>query len=312
MELEDEELKATKLEQLNESMAAALDKVSKNSELLMEAPLIFLLFTHPVEGPYVLRAVISCLMLEDFDLNEADNIFFDEYCNEVKQPEYKFRTLNYEDQDSIDAVDPKERVYFDQLQENSGDVVHWFRQIGLARADVREELIVLVEEKSSDRNPDSKTPLQDFKEKYPILYDLLFSFVGFSASNSRIVELLHAFVRQIYDPNMPMECLDNRLNHMMGDEYVQRDERRDVFKQNRDTSLPFAKPKHLDRKQTQQMQGEQMLKGAKNYNVSAIAGLPPEFQDQIKIKNLNKQGHTTIEKQYQAHLQAAWEERKSN
>ena len=312
MDLEDEELKEMKLEQLDEAMAAALDKVSKNSELLMEAPLIFLLLTHPVEGPYVLRAVISCLMLEEFDLNEADNIFFDEYCNEVKQPEYKFSTLTYEDQDSLDGMDPKERVYFDQLEPNSDDVVHWFRQIGLARAVVREELIVMVQEKPSDRDPDSKTPLQDFKRKYPILYDLLFSFVGYSASNSRIVELLHAFTRQIYDPNMPMECLDNRLNHMMGDEYVQRDDRRDVSKQNRDPSLPYSKPKHLDRKKTQQMQGEQMLEGAKKYNASAIAALPPEFQEQIKIKHLNKQGHTTMEKQYKDALQSAWEERKSN
>eukprot|EP00956_Cyclotella_meneghiniana_P028432 scaffold66060_cov25-Cyclotella_meneghiniana.AAC.1 len=85
-------------------MAAALDKVSKNSELLMEAPLIFLLLTHPVEGPYVMRAVISCLVLEEFDLNEAENIFFDEYCDEVKQPEYKFSTLTYEDQESLDGM----------------------------------------------------------------------------------------------------------------------------------------------------------------------------------------------------------------
>eukprot|EP00956_Cyclotella_meneghiniana_P021077 scaffold37956_cov48-Cyclotella_meneghiniana.AAC.2 len=214
--------------------------------------------------------------------------------------------------DSLDGMDPKERVYFDQLEPNSEDVLHWFRQIGLARAVVREELIVLVQEKQSDRDPDSKTPLQDFETKYPVLYDLLFSFVGHSASNSRIVELLHAFVRQIYDPNMPMECLDNRLNHMMGDEYVQRDERRDVSKKNRDPSLPYSKPKHLDRKETQQMQGEQMLDGSKKYQASAIAALPLEFQEQIKIKNLNKQGHMTMEKQFKDALQSAWEERTSN
>ena len=74
--------------------------------------------------------MISCLVLEEFDLNEAENIYFDEYCNEVKQPEYKFSTLTYEDQESLDGMDPKERVYFDQLEPNSEDVLHWFRQIG--------------------------------------------------------------------------------------------------------------------------------------------------------------------------------------
>ena len=66
-----------------------------------------------------------------------------------------------------------------------------------------------------------------------------------------------------------------------------------------------------NQKQTQQMQGEQMLEGAKKYNASSIAALRPEFQDQITIKNLNKQGNATMKMQYKFNLQAAWEERKS-
>ena len=41
MDIEDDDLKEMKLEQLSLAIMAALDEVSKNSELLMEAPLIF-------------------------------------------------------------------------------------------------------------------------------------------------------------------------------------------------------------------------------------------------------------------------------
>ena len=51
MEHEDEEFREMKLEQLQEACSDALNKVSKNMELLMNAPLIFLFLTHPVEGP---------------------------------------------------------------------------------------------------------------------------------------------------------------------------------------------------------------------------------------------------------------------
>lgn len=310
--LEDAEMKEMKLEQLQEAIAAGLDKVSKNSELLLGAPLIYLLLSHPTEGPCVLRAAIACLACEEFDLNDETNIIFDKQCNTIHNPEYKWSTLTYESPDDLAAMDEADRVYFEQLRPNASDVVHWFRQLGLARAHLRGELIRLVQEtpSNSNRDPDSKTPLQDFKDEYPIIFDGLESQFGWSASNSRIVELLHAFVRQIYDPNMPLECLDNRLNHMMGDEFVMRDERREVSKQKRDPSLPYRKPKHLDRKETQQMQGEQMLQGAKKYSPSAIASLSQEFQDQIKIHKLNKQGHTTMEKQFSSDLKRTWEARR--
>ena len=132
-----------------------------------------------------------------------------------------------------------------------------------------------------------------------------------SASNSRIVELLHAFVRACYDPNMPLECLDNRLNVLMGDEFRQRDERKEVAKKNRDESLTYRPPKHLDRKSTQQMQGKQILAGASKYSSDKISSLPQHVKDQIKIRTINKDGHTTMEKKYQKDLQAAWEERRS-
>jgi hypothetical protein len=276
MALENEDLKKMKLEQLEEAINASLDKVSKNSELLLEAPLIFLLLTHPVEGPCVLRAIIACLACEEFDLNDENNIIFDGYCDVVHNPEYEWSTISYTNKDNLRLMNPKDRVYFLQLQPNAKKVVHWFRQLGLARAHVRGELIKLVRETpaNSTREAGSKTPIHDFENTFPILYDCLNSTFGLAASNSRIAELTHAFVREIYDPNMPLECLDNRLNLIMGDEHLQRDERRDVARKNRDASLAYRPPKHLDRKETQQMQGEQLLKSAKKYDLNTINSLP--------------------------------------
>ena len=61
------------MEQLKEAISDTLDKITKNAEPMFEAPLIFLVLTHPVEGKHVLKAILLCLALEDFDLNEAEN-----------------------------------------------------------------------------------------------------------------------------------------------------------------------------------------------------------------------------------------------
>jgi hypothetical protein len=311
--LENEELKVMKLEQLKEAIAGALDKVSKNSELLLEAPLIFLLLTHPVEGPYVLCAVIACLACEKFDLNDDTNIWFDDHCRTIHNPEYKFSDLTYDTQAELETMDQKARVYFEQLRPDADKVVHWFRQLGFARAHVRGELIQLLQEtpNNSNRQANSNTPLHDFKAKYEIIYDLLYSAFGLSTSNSRITEMVHAFVREIYDPNMPLETLDMRLNHMIGDEYLMRQERREVAKKQRKEGLAHRNPKHLDRKKTQQMQGKQLLNAAKKYNPDVITSLTQEVREDIKIRNINKAGHTEMEKTLHADILAEFESRRS-
>ena len=307
MALADEDLKKMKLEQLQAAVQASLDKVSKNSELLLEAPLIFLLLTHPVEGPCVLRAIIACLADQEFDVNDPDVIYTDEYCDVWSEELFDLR--EYETEEDLEAMNDKDRAYFLQLKPTADSVVHFFQQFGFHRAVMRKELLRLVKETTPVRDANSKTPLQDFQKSYPVISESIESAFKWSASNSRIVELLHAFVRVIYDPNMPKECLDNRLNFLMGDEFRQRDERRGVSKKNRDDSLAYRPPKHLDRKETQQMQGKQILEGAKRFDRAAIDSLPSHVQDQIKIGKINKEGHTTMEKEFSVKVEAAWEDR---
>ena len=73
--LSDEELRNQKMDQLQAAIEAGLEKVTKNTELLLEAPLVFLLLTHPIHGPNVLRAVLAVLhTIEDDEEGEAFDI----------------------------------------------------------------------------------------------------------------------------------------------------------------------------------------------------------------------------------------------
>ena len=77
-ELEDAELKALKTEQLVAALECGLEKISKNTEQFFKAPLIFLLLTHPIEGPRILRMIVRILKWDiptnsdyaNFDVNE--------------------------------------------------------------------------------------------------------------------------------------------------------------------------------------------------------------------------------------------------
>ena len=117
-------------------------------------------------------------------------------------------------------------------------------------------------------------------------------------------------VRAFYHANMPLEFLDNKLNHLMDEENLQRDERRDVFNKNRDASLSYTPAKHCDRKETQQMisvQAHQTMK--EKYAPEVIAALEDSVQEQIKISSIAKQGTTSMEKEHAANVKKAWEER---
>jgi hypothetical protein len=188
--LDDEDLKKMKLEQLQAKVQASFDKVSKNSELLLEAPLIFMLLTHPLEGPSVLRAIIAILVEQKFDVNDPDVIWIDKYC-EVWSKE-NFDSKKYKSDEALETMNEKDRAYFLQLRPTADDVVHFFRQFGFHRAVMRKELLSLVKETTPVRDANSKTPLQDFQKSYPTIYETLESAFKWSASNSRIVELLHA------------------------------------------------------------------------------------------------------------------------
>ena len=73
--LSDEDLRTQKMDQLQAAIEAGLEKVTKNTELLLEAPLVFLLLTHPIHEPNVLCAILAVLhTIKDDEEGEAFDI----------------------------------------------------------------------------------------------------------------------------------------------------------------------------------------------------------------------------------------------
>ena len=313
-ELDDEDLKRIKTEQLTHAIDDALDKVSKNSELLLEAPLIFLLITHPVEGPYVLRAILACIQSLGVDLDDVDaGMMWTDQDEDVDfNEEDKWDTYTYGD---LNDMPIKERVYYEQLLPTADKVLH-----GLSRAIVRDSLIKLSRESDAGdaapaRRADSETPLHDFKAEYPLIYEALDSVFGFSASNSRIVEMLHSWVRSFFEPNMPREFLDDKLRYLLLDESENKEQRRDISEARRDPTLEWRPAKDQDRKEHETMIGQQLVDSAGPYlpeHVESLCEIFPEARPEITVRNIMLTGTTTEEDEYAASVNTAYLARRQN
>ncbi len=309
-ELEDEDLKKMKTEQLQAAIECGMEKVSKNTEQFFLAPLIFLLLPHPIEGPRILRMIIRIFMWHsEFDVNES---FIDIEEHDAIEIEGEDGWGHWKHSDG--TWPEEEKVWFDILskdEETIEELVHYWMQIGLARNCVRAELMKLSKIGVSNRDPHSKQPVTDFAEEFPILFELLSAAFGFCASNSRIVEMLHAFVRQCIHDQTPVEFLAAKMRYLLDNEYKRREERRAVFKERADQSLQPQKAKHCDRKETQQMEGIQVFESLMQYDQSILEELPPEIQEKCKIRNIRKKGVCTAEKEYEEDLMQAWDEKRT-
>jgi len=295
--LENEDMKAMKKEQLQAAVDCALEKISKNMELMLDAPLIFLLLTHPTEGPKVLRAILGCLEEAEFDINESENVYTDEYDDDMDIED--FPPLN---------IDKESDVYFAHLLPQAKKVAHFFRQFGLARLIVRDELIQLSKQETPSTNSE-KGRLDDFKKKYPIIFDALHSAFGYSSSNSRIIELLHGFVRSFYDSQTPLEFLDAKLRYLMDKEHQDREERRNMTKKKRDKKSAHKQVKHLDDKPKCAKQGQQLCTSSQRYLTHEIEALPNKLRKEILIRALKEIGTTQKEKEYESIVKVKSEEK---
>ena len=304
------------MDQLRAAIEAGLEKVTKNTELLLEAPLVFLLLTHPVHGPNVLRAVLAVLhsigneeegeaLFDIDDFSTEEDKYFEAGTEMMEEIEgLSWATYNY----APDSMPEGMRPFFDILIDDPENVLTFWHQLGLQRAKVRKDLMKLSRDDGSSRKS-SKVPLADFKKEYPVLFDLLNSNFGNMASNQRIVEMLHSFVRSFYNAQQPIEFLESKLRYMMDQEFTDREERRNEEKDRRDPDQEFRQIKHLDTKAKCLLQGEQMRKWSEPYTRKEIARLAPDIQQEIKLRKLKKRGTTEAEKDYQARLDVALEKK---
>ena len=188
----------------------------------------------------------------------------------------------------------EERAWFELLNEGRDDVFHFFRQLGFGRSILRTELKRLSHEvydhdnnSNNIRQADSDTPLRDFYNQYPIIYDCIQASFLRIPSNSRLGEMGHSFSRNFYTSQTPMTRMDHNLNFLINHTYPQRKLRRGIGKSSR---------KHLDSKAKQSKSGAQVkLVGRTKYSFEAMARLPAKVKQESHIRALNEKGVMRLE-----------------
>ena len=189
---------------------------------------------------------------------------------------------------------------------DSASLAHWYQQIGLCRGVVLRDLKNLSKEqysKDSGRQPDSNKRLREFYEQYPVLFVAYRAVFGLLPSASRIVESAHGIVRQVYDPQVSAGNLNAKMRYKMGINYELAEERRKYVREIRtaraDANGEPARKKHKaspnDRKRTQQMEGEQLIKLSEKYTDELFSMVPKAVQERMSIGNINKRGSKLVE-----------------
>ena len=314
-QMKDQDKAEKRMEQLRVAIDAAVDRMGTLHEKWFQAPLVFTFITHPVHGPPLLRVLLNCVKDaindipeddRDFDY-DGDNVYdIEDEKGVVCDADNQWAKHNYA---GINGMPMNMQPWYTMLHPLKEDILHWWRQLGFGTQMLRDELKDLSREdidehpEDSDlpRNTKSSTRLHDFYTHYPKIYDFLRASFSHGPSNSRIGEMAHSFVRQFFDEQIPYQRLDDMLRFIMDKEYGWREERRAHNRKTRKAKLKYGirnrgTTKDRDTKATCAMAGMQLDASLSQYNPEAIAKLPPEIQEKIKISKIKKEGTKQMEK----------------
>ena len=219
----------------------------------------------------------------DFDLEDREDRYMEGLHYEslhgiVHDESMKFR-LSPSD---VTTMPDDKLAWFELLNEGADDVFHFFQQLGFGRSIIRTELKRLSCEEYDHENDtnnhrltNSDTPLRDFYDHYPIVYDCIQASFARIPSNSRLGEMGHSFSRTFYTSQTPMTRMDHNLNFLIKHTYPQRKKRRGIGKSSK---------KHLDSKAKQSKSGEQVrLVANSKYSFEAMKRLPEDVQKEAQI-----------------------------
>ena len=297
--LDDEEDRKKKMEQLEAAIEAANEKLAKLYERWLKAPLCFLLLSNPVHGPPLLRVILKIMRDKEFDLEDKEDRYMEGEEYEQKYGISHDASLAFRFSPStIEDMPSDERAWYELLIDGgTDDVYHYFQQFGFGRSILRTELKKLSQEvhdnsdeQENSRRADSDTPLRDFFNLYPIIYDCLQAALARIPSNSRLSEMGHSFTRNMDTSQTPMSRVELILKHLVNTGFVDRKERRQMCK-----SKSLHK-KHLDTKEKQIKSGEQVkVRGEKRYSFEAMDRLPEEVKKAKRIKVLRDEGVMRLE-----------------
>jgi len=298
-EVDDLAFMTKKKDQVEAGIKAGYDEIKKLYQTLLKAPMIFLATLDPEKGPSILRAILALVEEEEVDINRADG-YDDDDANGygiVVDEELEWGRYKYDNPDDRPA---DEKIWYDWLWEDRAALAHWYQQIGLCRRVVLNDLKKLSQEGQVDvvttRTSESTCRLRDFFDEYPVLFAAYRAVFALLPSASRIVESAHGIVRYSYDPQVPAKFRNAKMRYKMNTNHTMSEERRVVIRKKRaKVEGKGGKVKDADRKETQAMIGEQILKLVELYSDKSILDLPPEVQKRIIIRNINRTNARIIE-----------------
>jgi len=235
-------------DQIKEGINAGYEEIKKLYQTLLRAPMVFLATLDPKAGPDIMRAILTVVEEEGVDVDAAHDYHRTDTggdVDEAKEEEWG----PYKLKDKSKWSD-EQTTWYEWLKVDSAALAHWYQQIGLCRGVVLRDLKNLSKEKystDSGRQPDSKTRLREFHDKYVILFLAYRAVFGLLPSASRIVESAHGIVRQIYDPQVTAGTLNAKMRYKMSANYEMAEERRKRVREiraTRDAATNETKKKH--------------------------------------------------------------------
>ena len=91
----------------------------------------------------------------------------------------------------------EEQKWYNILSKRSEEVVHFWRQFGLNRGCVADDLQRLSQRKEALPTPNGSAPLLVFRDEYKILFECLHAVFGLMMSNSHLCEQIHSMMRHL-------------------------------------------------------------------------------------------------------------------
>lgn len=278
--IDDVDLHTLKTRQISNGTAAACDVLSKHSSILLSAPVLYLVLSHPDRGRDFLRAALAVASESGVNIG-------------VGWGRYQY--------DNPDDRPAGEKMFYEKLCHEKEESAHWFRQLGFCQPVVQLELQELSMEEKGIRTQASSTWLGDFRAKYPIIFAALSAVFRQLPSNSRLTESTHGDMRQNKDDSHVWRFTDARQMFMTNQGHKDREERRKFMRSMAASNTNNTTAKHEECKDTVEMVGRQLLKATEQYTFEALyADFDEDTRKKLSVGSVVKEDFSEMEKKIAA------------
>ena len=231
---------------------------------LLKPPLVFLLLCNRENGASFLRAVLSILHEHPHHEELSPTPL-------IHEPQSsKWGQYIYTDSTKRPADDKR---WYDLISSCRDDIIHWWRQLRFDSACLLRDLQYLSNNTRGVKGKNT-APLLAFKEDFPILFECIYAVFGLMMSHSRLCESVHGMMRHYLRYDIGMDQIDAQRSHMMTTEYVLRERRRKILRDdNGKDDCPKKKMKcsikHNKTKTQVDLMGVQLVDAAEEFQVKA-------------------------------------------